>query len=98
MNNQQIPVEIAYATPSRQEIIKLFVNKGSTIQQAINQSDINNIFPEIDLSKQAVGIFSKVKSLDSVLEAGDRVEIYRPLIADPKESRRLRANKKEQDN
>lgn len=89
-----INVEVAYATPARQQIISLSVTNGTTIKDAIAQSGINDIFPEIDLSQQAVGIFSKVKSPDTILEDGDRIEIYRGLIADPKESRRLRAEKK----
>jgi len=87
-----IDVEVAYARSDRQVIIPLrHVPAGLTAQQAIEQSGILQQFPEINLAKQKIGIFSKVCSLDQVLEHGDRVEIYRPLLADPKDARRQRA-------
>ena len=67
------------------------VNAGTTIQQAIELSHISERFPEIDLSVNETGIFGKLKPLDTVLQDRDRVEIYRPLIADPKEVRKMRA-------
>jgi putative ubiquitin-RnfH superfamily antitoxin RatB of RatAB toxin-antitoxin module len=87
----QILVEIAYAKPDVQVIIPLFVDKGTTLEQAIQQSGILNDFSEIDLNKNKVGIFSKIAKKDTVLREKDRVEIYRPLIADPKEVRKQRA-------
>lgn len=90
-NAELIPVEVAYALPDEQVILSLEVESGTTIEQAIAQSGILETYPAIDLSKQKVGIFGKLKKMDQVLRAGDRVEIYRPLIADPREIRKQRA-------
>ena len=87
----KIPVEVAYAEPDRQVIIPLRVAPGTTIEQAIKQSGVLDMFPAIDLKVNKVGIFSKLKKLDQPLRERDRVEIYRPLIADPKEVRKKRA-------
>jgi len=84
----EIRVEVAYALPSRQDILALALPAGSTVQQAIEASGIRQLYPEIDLSVQKVGIFGRLAKLDEVLQPGDRVEIYRPLKADPKEVRR----------
>jgi len=86
-----ISVEVAYATPEEQRIISLEVVPGTTLRQAIEQSGILEHFSEIDLGNAKVGIFGKLKKLDEALRAGDRVEIYRPLIADPKQVRKQRA-------
>ncbi|MBV8802865.1 MAG: RnfH family protein [Gammaproteobacteria bacterium] len=91
---KKISVEVAYATPQQQKIVTIEVPKGSTIQKAIDCSGIEELFPEIDLSKQKVGIFSQQKNLSDILEDGDRIEIYRKLIIDPKEARKKRAKKK----
>lgn len=87
-------VEVAFATPACQLIVSLQVRPGTTLEQAIRLSGILEKFPEIDLSQARFGIFSKLMPGDTVLKEKDRVEIYRPLIADPKESRRKRADKK----
>jgi putative ubiquitin-RnfH superfamily antitoxin RatB of RatAB toxin-antitoxin module len=88
MENQNlIRVEVAYAKPEEQLIMTLQVSAGTTIQQAIELSGILVRFPDIDLSKNKVGIFSKSCPLDTVLREKDRVEIYRALLADPKEVR-----------
>ncbi|TDY02460.1 RnfH family protein [Thiohalophilus thiocyanatoxydans] len=92
---RKLPVEVAYARPDMQEIIPLDVAPGTTVQQAIELSGILEQFPEIDLAQNKVGIFGKITRGDTELRERDRVEIYRPLIADPKESRRRRAAKKE---
>ena len=84
-------VEVAYATPDKQTIVRLEVPQGCTVAQAIERSAIREQFPDMQLDADAVGIFSRKVSLDHELREGDRVEIYRPLIADPKESRRERA-------
>ncbi len=84
-------IEVAYATPKKQLILTLAYQDGMTVQAAIHASGILDRFPEIDLEKNSVGIFSKPCKLDTTLRKGDRVEIYRPLIADPKEVRRQRA-------
>lgn len=95
MGSNQISVEIAYALPAEQVILSLEVEAGATIAQAIKQSDILEKYPQIDLEKDKVGIFGKTQQLDTVLQAKDRVEIYRPITCDPKEVRRQRAKKKE---
>ena len=92
MSLQQIQIEVAYATPERQQIIPLCVPVGTTVAKAIESSNINKYFPEIDLQEQKVGIWSKAVKLDQELREGDRIEIYRPLIADPKAIRRRRAD------
>ena len=87
----QIMVEVAYALPEKQLIIPLRAPKGCTVKQAIELSGILSKFDGIDLNENQVGIFGKLTSLDHTLRDRDRVEIYRPLIADPKEIRRKRA-------
>ena len=84
-------VEVAYALADNQSLISLEVKEGTTLKEAIEASGILEIYNQIDLSKQQVGIFSKFASLDTVLREKDRVEIYRPLVADPKEVRKERA-------
>lgn len=77
-------IGIAYATPKRQVWFDVELPDGATIQDAINRSGILKQFPDIDLAKQKVGIYSKLSKLDAVLNDGDRVEIYRPITCDPK--------------
>ena len=84
-------VEVAYALPDKQSLVSLEVEKGTTLQEAIEASGILDSFGQIDLTKDRVGIFSKFATLDTVLHEKDRVEIYRPLIADPKQVRKERA-------
>jgi len=84
-------VEVAYATPEKQLILTVPFNELLEAEEAISLSGMLERFPEIDLAQNAIGIFSKPCKLDTVLREGDRVEIYRPLIADPKEVRRQRA-------
>ncbi|MBF0219509.1 MAG: RnfH family protein, partial [Gammaproteobacteria bacterium] len=93
MAEAQIPmlVEVAYATPVEQKIFKVNLPQGSTVQEAINLSGVLEQFPEIDTDNLALGIFSKACKADTVLRERDRVEIYRPLIADPKAIRKQRA-------
>jgi putative ubiquitin-RnfH superfamily antitoxin RatB of RatAB toxin-antitoxin module len=86
-------IEIAYAKPNEQVILVLDVSEGATVETAIIESGMLRRFPEIDLGQNKVGIFSKLCKLDRLLMAGDRVEIYRPLLADPKQARRNRAAK-----
>jgi putative ubiquitin-RnfH superfamily antitoxin RatB of RatAB toxin-antitoxin module len=92
--NKRLRVEVAYATPERQEITTLLVEEGCNIQQAVESSGILQRFPEIDLAHQRVGIFSKKRELTDLLADGDRIEIYRPLTIDPKEARRTKAKMK----
>ena len=88
-------VEVAYALPHEQKIIALDVNEECTAYEAVQRSGITEFFPEIDPDKAAMGIFGKAlrDPRTAVLKEGDRVEIYRPLIADPKEVRARRAAK-----
>jgi len=90
-NAELIAVEVAYAKAEEQLILRLDVAPGTTLRQAIEQSGILDRFPEIDLTRLKAGVFGKLKKLDQTLREGDRVEIYRPLIADPKQVRKQRA-------
>jgi putative ubiquitin-RnfH superfamily antitoxin RatB of RatAB toxin-antitoxin module len=90
-----LQVYVCYATPQREFIHPMEVEQGTTIGQAIEQSGVLAEFPEINLATQPVGIYAKKKTLDTVLRERDRIEIYRPLVADPKDSRRRRAAKKD---
>jgi len=87
----EITVEVAYALPSEQAIIPIKVQNGTTAEEAIQISGIIGKFSDIDLSINKIGIFGKLAKLDTKLRHLDRVEIYRPLIADPKEVRKQRA-------
>lgn len=91
MVSDPITVEVAYARPDKQSIIELKVAPGTTLAEAIEQSGITKHFPEIDLETARVGVWGKIARQDAELQPGDRVEIYRPLIADPKEARKKRA-------
>ena len=84
-------MEVAYALPEKQEIVMVEVEPGTTAEQAVAQSEIQQHFPGLQLEGTKLGIFGKAIKGDRVLRAGDRVEIYRPLIADPKEVRKRRA-------
>lgn len=81
-------VEVAYARADRQVVLTVEGGVGTTVEEAIRRSRILEQFPEIDLAVNRVGVFGKLVRLDRRLNAGDRVEIYRPLIGDPKEIRR----------
>ncbi|OOF77267.1 RnfH family protein [Rodentibacter caecimuris] len=87
----QINIEIAYALPDHYYLKSLQVAEGTMVQTAILQSGILQQFTDIDLRENKVGIFSRPTKLTDILKEGDRVEIYRPLLADPKEIRRKRA-------
>jgi uncharacterized protein len=91
--SEQITVEVAYALPERQSLLTVAVNRTSTVQQVIELSGILQQYPQIDLAGQKVGIWSRPVKLDDIVQSGDRIEIYRPLIADPKDLRRRRAEK-----
>ena len=84
-------VEVVYATPERQMLYALDVEAGATVRDAIERSGVLSAFPEIDLARNRVGIFGKLAALSTPLRDDDRVEILRPLEADPKEARRKRA-------
>jgi len=90
----EIRVEVCYALPDRQFLKALRLPEGATLRQAVEQSDLLREMPGIDLESAHVGIYGKLKTLDTVVRDRDRIEVYRPLIADPKEARRRRAGKK----
>jgi putative ubiquitin-RnfH superfamily antitoxin RatB of RatAB toxin-antitoxin module len=89
----RLSIEVCYALPDGQMLIPVELAEGATVQQALDASGILQRFPQIDLAQQKVGVFGKLKSLDTVLVDHDRVEIYRPLIVDPKAARQRRVEK-----
>lgn len=91
VTEQTVGVEVAYARERAQALIPVKGESGMTVAEAIERSGIQGRFPEIDLDVNKVGIFGKLAKLDQVLASGDRVEIYPPLIADPKQARKQRA-------
>ncbi|MBL4941690.1 MAG: RnfH family protein [Colwellia sp.] len=95
MNTQSetIQIEVAYGLAHKQKLLSLYVNLGTTVAQAITESGMLTLFPEINLSVNKVGIWNKAVKLSNILSNLDRIEIYRPLIADPKEVRKRRAEK-----
>ncbi len=90
-----ITIEVAYALPTEQKIVALQVVEGSTAFEAVARSRIAELFPQIDINSDPMGIFGKAikDPKTQVLNSGDRVEIYRPLIIDPKDARAARAAK-----
>lgn len=90
-NAELIDVEVAYARPDAQALLAVRVPAGTTLEQAVRGSGILERFPDIDLARNQVGVFGKLAKLNTALRNGDRVEIYRPLVADPKEVRKQRA-------
>jgi hypothetical protein len=93
MTEAMVDIEVAYAAPEQQIIVALKMPEGATVEHAINASGLLNQFPEIDAADIKAGIFGSLCKLDQQLRQADRVEIYRPLIHDPKEARRQRAAK-----
>jgi putative ubiquitin-RnfH superfamily antitoxin RatB of RatAB toxin-antitoxin module len=92
-DQQTIRIEVVLAMPDSQELVALEVAAGSTAAGAIAQSGLPEMFESFELNPDMVGVFGQKVSLEQVLQDGDRVELYRPLIADPKEVRRQRAVK-----
>lgn len=90
-NAEHLLIEVAYALPDEQLILEVEVPADSTVEHAIKRSGILERYPQIDLESDKVGIFGKMCKLNASLKNKDRIEIYRPLIADPKESRRQKA-------
>ncbi len=88
-----ITVEVVYALPEKQYQLYVKVEKGSTVEQAIVKSGLLELRREIDLASNKVGVYSRPVKLDDEVNEGDRIEVYRPLIADPKELRRQRAER-----
>ncbi len=92
IESEMIHVEVVYALPHEQKVVKLAVNANTTVEEIIRQSGLLEQYPQIDLNKNKVGVFSRNVKLDATVHDKDRIEIYRPLIADPKEIRRKRAD------
>lgn len=88
-----INIEVAYGLAHKQKLLSLPVSEGTTVEQAIKESGILSLFKEIDLNVNKVGIWNKVVKLTDTVKDLDRIEIYRPMIADPKEVRKRRAEK-----
>jgi hypothetical protein len=88
---ETLQVDVVYALPERQEVVAVSLPAGSTVSQAIDASGLLTRHPEIDLAKNKLGVYAKLAKADTVLRDRDRVEIYRPLIADPKQVRKQRA-------
>lgn len=86
-----IEIEVIYALRDQQRVIRLSAEEGSTVREVVERSGLLEEFPEIDLARNKLGIWNKLAKPDAVLRDRDRVEIYRPLIADPKEVRKQRA-------
>lgn len=93
LTNELITVEVAYATPLRQVLLEVEVAAETRVADVIERSGILQQFPEIEISQSRVGIFSRLVNLDTRVEAGDRIEIYRALVADPKIVRMQRVAK-----
>ena len=89
----KIRVELAYLKPSLQTVLVVNIAAGSTILLALQESKLLELFPELELEQLILGIFSEIKTLDTKLVAGDRVEVYRPLVIDPKQARLDRVKK-----
>jgi len=94
---EKITIEVVYGVPHKQKILTLLVDSGSTVEQGIVESGIIALFPEIDLSKNKVGVWNRAVKLSETLIDLDRIEVYRPLIADPKDVRKRRAEKAKQE-
>ncbi|KMW73640.1 hypothetical protein TI10_05130 [Photorhabdus luminescens subsp. luminescens] len=88
-----INIEVVYALPDRQYLRTVKLAQGATVEQAIVASGLLTLRNDIDLQKNKIGVYSRPVKLTDILEEGDRVEIYRPLLADPKEMRRKRAER-----
>jgi len=88
-----IAVEVVYALPDKQYLYSVKVPEGSTVEQAVIASGLLELRSDIDLKKNKVGIYSRPVKLQDEVQSGDRIEIYRPLIADPKDLRRQRAER-----
>ncbi|KGJ93213.1 RnfH family protein [Colwellia psychrerythraea] len=93
LNDEKVTIEVVYGVPHKQKILTLILAAGSTVEQAILASGVIDLFPEIDLKVNKVGIWNKAAKLSEVVNDLDRIEVYRPLIADPKDVRKRRAEK-----
>ncbi|MFC4699580.1 RnfH family protein [Glaciecola siphonariae] len=91
--SEHLAIEVTYGLPNKQSLISLTVPPSTTVEQAIVLSGVLDIYTEINLSENKVGVWNRTCRLSDEIKDGDRIEIYRPLIADPKEIRKLRAQK-----
>ena len=94
MENETLLIEVAYAMPQKQQIVTVEVAAGTSVLDTVKQSTISKVFPEIDVENVKMGIFGKSVKPAQAVKAGDRIEVYRPLICDPKATRKARADKK----
>lgn len=88
-----ITVEVAYGERDQQALVRVLVPQGATVADAISKASLEQLFPDIEIDPNRIGIFGRRVEISQALKAGDRVEVYRPLIADPKEVRRARARR-----
>lgn len=95
MLESMLEVEVAYARPDKQTLLAVRLVQGATVADAVHESGILDLYPEIPWPDVEMGIFSRKVSADRVLADGERVEIYRPLIVDPKDRRRARAQSRD---
>lgn len=93
MTSETLTIEVAYALPTKQQIVTVDVAVGTSALDAVKQSTITKVFPDIDVKNMKMGVFGKSIKANYELKAGDRIEIYRPLISDPKATRKARADK-----
>jgi len=91
--SNKITIEIVYGVPHKQKILTISIDANATVEQGIKESGIMKLFPEIDLAINKVGVWNRAVKLSEILEDLDRIEVYRPLIADPKDVRKRRAEK-----
>lgn len=91
---ESVHVEVVYALPQEQRVVRLEVPQGTTIEAAIELSGVLDRYPQINLATDPVGIFGQLRALADGVRSGDRIEIYRPLRADPREARRRRARQR----
>lgn len=91
---EALRAEVAYAKPQEQVVLTVYLSAAATVEATIRQSGILARFPEIDLASASVGIFGKPCALNQPVRPGDRIEIYRPLIVDPRAARRERVQRR----
>jgi hypothetical protein len=89
-----IRVTVCYPLPGNPQLRELMLPQGTTLIDALHASGLPAQYPQLELAQCKLGIFGKIREASTVLREGDRVEVYRPLLADPKEARRRRVEKK----
>lgn len=91
MSEDVVSISVVFALPNHQEVVRLAVPRGTTVAQAVERSQLAARFPQIDIEKLHCAIFGRVVAIDQIVGEGDRVEVLRPLLIDPKENRRQAA-------